>query len=91
MVPRSKMPGSHVIVKAEGKKVPENTLLEAALLAAYYSKGKDSNQVPVDYTERKNVKKPKDAKTGMVIYENFKTIFVAPDKERINKIKRVED
>ena len=86
-----KMPGSHVIVKAEGKKVPENTLLEAALLAAYYSKGKDSNQVPVDYTERKNVKKPKDAKTGMVIYENFKTIFVVPDKERINKIKRVED
>lgn len=85
------MPGSHVIVRAENKQVPERTLLEAALLAAYYSKGKNSNNVPVDYTERKNVKKPKDAKAGMVIYENYKTIFVTPDKEKIEKIKRIEE
>ncbi|MFS8541821.1 MAG: NFACT family protein, partial [Tissierellales bacterium] len=85
------MPGSHVIVRAENKQVPERTLLEAALLAAYYSKGKNSNNVPVDYTERKNVKKPKDAKAGMVIYENYKTIFVTPDKEKIDNIKRIEE
>lgn len=86
-----KMPGSHVIVKAENRQVPENTLLEAALLAAYYSKGKYSTNVAVDYTERKNVKKPKDAKAGMVIYENFKTIFVTPAKEKIDKLKMVEE
>lgn len=85
------MPGSHVIVRTENNQVPESTLLEAALLAAYYSKGKNSNNVPVDYTERKNVKKPKDAKAGMVIYENYRTIFVTPDKEKIDNIKRIEE
>ncbi len=86
-----KMPGSHVIVRVENKSVPENTLLEAAMLAAFYSKGKNSNNVPVDYTERKNVKKPKDAKAGMVIYENYKTIFVTPNKEKIDKIEKIEE
>ncbi len=85
------MPGSHVIVRTENNQVPESTLLEAALLAAYYSKGKNSNNVPVDYTERRNVKKPKDAKAGMVIYENYRTIFVTPNKEKIDKIKRIEE
>jgi predicted ribosome quality control (RQC) complex YloA/Tae2 family protein len=85
------MPGSHVIVRTENNQVPDSTLLEAALLAAYYSKGKNSNNVPVDYTERRNVKKPKDAKAGMVIYENYRTIFVTPDKEKIDKIKRIEE
>jgi len=86
-----KMPGSHVVVKVENKQVPESTLLEAALLAAYYSKGKNSNNVPVDYTERKNIKKPKDAKAGMVIYENYKTVFVTPEKEKIDKIRKLEE
>ncbi|HSH36174.1 Rqc2 family fibronectin-binding protein [Schnuerera sp.] len=86
-----KMPGSHVIIRSENQIVPEKTLEEAALLAAYYSKGKNSTNVPVDYTEKKDVKKPKNAKTGMVIYENFNTIFVTPDKNKINKIKKIEN
>ena len=77
------MPGSHVIIKGEGKKISHTALEEAAILAAYYSKGKASTNVAVDYTERKNVKKPKNAKTGMVIYEDFSTIFVTPNKEQI--------
>ncbi|MCF6466440.1 Rqc2 family fibronectin-binding protein [Clostridium sp. Cult2] len=85
-----KMPGSHVIIKVESQVVPETTLEEAAMLAAYYSKGKNSTNVAVDYTEKKNVKKPKNAKAGMVIYENFSTIFVTPKKENIEKIEKIE-
>ncbi|QIB26267.1 Rqc2 family fibronectin-binding protein [Caloranaerobacter azorensis] len=84
------IPGSHVIIKSNGKNVPEKTILEAALLAAYYSKGKMSSNVPVDYTERKYVKKPKGSKPGMVIYVNNNTLYVTPKIEEINKIKRVE-
>ena len=82
------MPGSHVIIESLGEEIPATTLEEAASLAAYYSKGKNSNNVPVDYTERKNVKKPSNAKAGMVIYENFKTIYVNPSD--FNRIKKVE-
>lgn len=84
------MPGSHVIIKRSGKTIPSTTLEEAAVLAAYYSKGKNSNHVSVDYTERKNVKKPKNAKTGMVIYESFKTIIINPSKELVDNIEKVE-
>lgn len=72
------IPGSHVIIK--GKNIPESTLLEAATLAAFYSKGKDSTKVPVDYTLVKNVKKPSGAKPGMVIYSTNKTIYIDPPK-----------
>ena len=85
-----KIPGSHVIVKNEGQSIPDTTLEEAAILAAYYSKGKHSKNVAVDYTNKKNVRKPKGAKTGMVIYEDFSTIFVNPSDEIIEKIKKVE-
>ncbi|NLC77540.1 MAG: fibronectin/fibrinogen-binding protein [Clostridia bacterium] len=81
--------GSHVIIKnPEGKPIPERTLLEAAHLAAYFSKGRMSSKVPVDYTERKNVKKPAGARPGMVIYENYQTVYVTPDKELIEKLVR---
>lgn len=86
-----RMPGSHVIIKSENSLVPPNTLKEAATLAAYYSKGRNSNNVAVDYTERRNIKKPKNAKAGMVIYDNYETVFVTPTKEYIEKIKRVEE
>lgn len=85
-----KMPGSHVIIDNKGKDIPNSTLEEAAILAAFYSKGKNSNNVPVDYTQRKNVKKPRNAKTGMVIYNNFKTINTSPSLKLIKKIKKVE-
>lgn len=80
------IPGSHVIVKTEGREPDDNTLLEAANLAAYYSKGKQSSNVPVDYTQKKNVKKPSGAKPGKVIYERYKTIYITPNEEMINNI-----
>lgn len=85
------IPGSHVIIKTKGEEVPETTLDEAALLAAYYSKGKMSSNVPVDYTERKNVRKPNGAKLGMVIYDNNNTLYITPRVSEINKIKIAED
>ncbi|MFA9398993.1 MAG: NFACT family protein [Clostridiaceae bacterium] len=71
--------GSHVIIKS--MEFSEKTLNEAAILAAFYSKGKDSSKVPVDYTIVKNVKKPSGSKPGMVIYYTNKTIYVTPPKE----------
>lgn len=72
------IPGSHVIILTQGKEVPEKTLFEAASLAAYYSKGKLSDNVPVDYTPVKNIKKPNGAKPGMVIYDYYNTLYVSP-------------
>lgn len=80
------IPGSHVLLKCAGKKVDENEIREAALLAAYYSKAKMSSNVPVDYTIRKNVKKPSGAKPGLVIYEKNKTIYITPSEEEKSKI-----
>lgn len=82
------IPGSHVVVKTDGKEVDDATLLEAANLAAFYSKGRMSSKVPVDYTRRKNVKKPNGAKPGMVIYENNQTIYITPDETKINNMKK---
>jgi predicted ribosome quality control (RQC) complex YloA/Tae2 family protein len=81
------IPGSHVIIKNSGQTIPDSSLLEAALLAAYHSKAKFSSGVPVDYTYVKNVKKPPGSKPGMVTYTNFKTIIVTPDEKKVNKLK----
>lgn len=70
--------GSHVIIFTEGKEVPEETLVFAARLAAAHSKAKESDNVAVDYTLAKYVKKPSGAKPGMVIYSHNKTLFVDP-------------
>ncbi|SCG83518.1 fibronectin-binding protein [Proteiniborus sp. DW1] len=78
------IPGSHVIIKNKNNQIPETTILEAAILAAYYSKARLSSNVPVDYTERKNVKKPNGAKPGMVIYDYYNTVYVTPEKTLIN-------
>lgn len=79
------IPGSHVIIKNTGN-VSDSTLEEAALLAGYFSKGRNSSKVPVDYTIVKNVKKPSGAKPGMVIYYTNKTIYVTPVKPEIEKV-----
>jgi predicted ribosome quality control (RQC) complex YloA/Tae2 family protein len=79
------IPGSHVIIKGVGK-VSDKTLEEAATLAAFYSKAKESTKVPVDYTEVKNVKKPSGSKPGMVIYSTNKTIYANPEKLELQKI-----
>ena len=71
--------GSHTVIKLGiDKDVPKSTIMEAAQIAAYYSKGRDSSQVPVDFTQIKNVRKPNGAKPGMVIYDNYNTIYVTP-------------
>lgn len=82
------IPGSHVIVRTNGADVPEQTLYEAALLAAYHSKGRHSGQVPVDYTLVKNVSKPSGSKPGMVIYQTNKTLYVTPEPAAIAQIKK---
>ncbi len=72
--------GSHVIIKLGiDKDVPDSVIRIAAEIAAYYSKGRESNQVPVDFTVVKNVKKPNGAKPGMVIYDSYNTLYVKPN------------
>lgn len=75
-----KIPGSHVIVECNGKQPPDSTLTQAAELAAYYSRARESGQVPVDYARVRNVKKPAGAKPGKVIYTDYQTAYVAPKK-----------
>lgn len=73
-------PGSHTILKVNNETVIPTDVLEfAASLAAYYSKLKNSSKVEIDFTEVKNVKKIPGAKPGMVIYENYKTIYIKPN------------
>ncbi|MBM7869346.1 putative ribosome quality control (RQC) complex YloA/Tae2 family protein [Clostridium pascui] len=79
------IPGSHVIIKHKGN-LPETTLDEAANLAAYYSKAKDSSKVAIDYTEARHVHKPNGAKPGMVIYYTNKTIYITPEKPNLKKL-----
>lgn len=82
------IPGSHVIIRTNGQsELPEATMEEAANLAAFYSKAKNSSMVPVDYTQRKNIKKPNGAKPGMVIYLTNRTIYITPDENRVNQMK----
>ena len=75
------IPGSHTVLVTEGKAPTETAMTEAAQLAALHSRAKDSAQVPVDYTQIRNVSKPVGAKPGMVIYVNYKTIYVTPSQE----------
>jgi len=72
------IPGSHVILFTGGKSVSETAIFEAAAIAAWHSKGRDSENVPVDYTQVRYVKKPNGAKPGMVIFVNHKTVYVNP-------------
>ena len=69
-----------------GEEPPNRTLEEAAIIAAYHSRAQNSSLVPVDYTRIKNVKKPSGAKPGMVIYTDFKTAIVTPDRELVEKL-----
>lgn len=80
------IPGSHVIVKSASEQ-DTATMTEAALLAAYYSRARGSENVAVDYTPRKYVKKPAGAKPGMVIYTTNKTAYVTPSEEAVAGLK----
>lgn len=81
--------GSHVLVKTDdAMTVPDRTYEEAGILAAYYSRGRGSASVPVDYTEVYNVKKPSGAKPGMVIYVDYSTMYVTPEPEIVEKLEK---
>jgi predicted ribosome quality control (RQC) complex YloA/Tae2 family protein len=80
------IPGSHVLIHSN--EPDEQTIREAAMLSAYYSKARQSASVPVDYTEIRHVKKPSGAKPGFVIYFEQKTIYVTPDEAAILQLKR---
>ena len=74
--------GSHVIIRADGREISDTAIMQAASLAAYHSKARNSSKVPVDFTLVKHVSKPNGAKPGMVIYVNNRTVYVTP-KESI--------
>lgn len=82
-----KIPGSHVIICGEGREISDLAIEEAANIAAVYSKAKESSLVPVDYTPVKQLKKPVGAKAGMVIYHEYYTIIVNPDKEKAERLR----
>lgn len=84
-----KIHGSHVVIRQKNHDQAEpdhQTLLEAAALAAYFSKARDGVNVPVDYTRVKYVKKPSGAKPGMVVYTDYKTLYVTPDEELVKSL-----
>ncbi|RGR81490.1 Rqc2 family fibronectin-binding protein [Heyndrickxia coagulans] len=83
------IPGSHVVIRSKNP-APE-TILEAASLAAYFSKARQSASVPVDYTKVRYVKKPNGAKPGFVIYENQQTVYVTPDTDKVLAMKKTKD
>lgn len=82
-----KMPGSHVIIRTNGKEVPDRTFEEAAKLAAYYSKGRGSDRVEVDYLIKKNVKKPAKAKPGFVVYYTNYSMVIDDNIKNLELIK----
>lgn len=80
------MPGSHVVVK--GDTLDEYTIRLASNIAAYYSKGKNSSSVPVNYTLVKNLKKPNGGKPGQVLLDTYKTIYIDPDESCLLELTR---
>ena len=81
-----KMPGSHVIVRCEGKELPDRTFEEAASLAAFYSSGKSMDKVEIDYVMRKEVKKPNGAKPGYVVYYTNYSMVATPNINGLTQI-----
>ncbi len=82
-----KIHGSHVVIACAGAKVPDQTITEAAMLAAYYSQARDGQNIPVDLCPVRQVKKPNGAKPGMVVYENYQTVYVTPDPSLPEKLR----
>ena len=83
------MPGSHVILKTEGKEeIPDSVYEQAARLAAYYSSGRTAPKVEIDYTRKKNLKRPPASKPGFVIYHTNYSMLIEPD---ITGIELIED
>ena len=81
-----KIHGSHVLLCTDGAEPDEQSLHEAAVLAAYYSQARSGTKVPVDYTPVKFVKKPAASRPGMVVYTTYQTMYVDPDGELVKKL-----
>jgi predicted ribosome quality control (RQC) complex YloA/Tae2 family protein len=79
--------GSHVIIKTNTKQVPKNTIIEAAHLSAFFSKARNGQNVPVDYTTISYVRKIRNAPPGKVTYTNYSTIYITPDEALIKSLK----
>ena len=82
--------GSHVIIQKAGREITTRAVMEGAMLAAYHSKGRMSSRVPVDFCPRKNVRKPKGAKPGFVIYDFYNTVYVTPKEDEVEKMEVTE-
>ncbi len=82
-----KIHGSHVILVADGREPTDRAMTEAAMIAAYHSKARQSSLVPVDYTPVRQVKKPAGAKPGMVIYHVYQTAYVTPDEAAVERLR----
>lgn len=80
------IPGSHVVVVSNGVQVSDLAVTQAAIIAAYHSRARDSSQVPVDFTYIKNLRKPQGAKPGKVIYNTYQTLTVNPQQDVVNKL-----
>ena len=80
------IPGSHVIIKSNNPS--DETLFEAAMLAAYFSKFRSSANVPIDYVQIKNIRKPNGSKPGFVIYEGQKTLTVTPTEDFVLELRQ---
>ncbi len=83
-----KIHGSHVIISCDGAEPDEKTLFEAATLAAFYSQGRDSGKIPVDYTQVRFVKKPSGSMPGAVIYTDYKTLIVSADEKLVSELRK---
>lgn len=82
------IPGSHVILRRDpSADFTEADIVEAAMLAAYHSRGRQSSRVPVDYTMRNHVRKPAGARPGMVIYDHHRTVYVTPEAAEVERLK----
>lgn len=79
--------GSHVICETSGSRITDEAIHDCAVIAAYFSKARESSNVPVDYTLVKNIKKPNGAKLGFVIYETYNTEFVTPTIDEIEGLR----
>lgn len=82
-----KIHGSHVILVADGREPTNLAMTEAAEIAAYHSKARHSAQIPVDYSQVRNIKKPAGAKPGFVIYHVYQTAYVTPNEEKIEALR----
>lgn len=83
-----KLHGSHVVIQCNGQRPGDDTITEAAQLAAWYSQARESQNVPVDVTPVKQIKKPVGGKPGMVIYHVYNTVYVTPSQEVVERLRK---